>query len=725
MKRTIRHYVALVLAGSLLFVALPLHSGTLAQTRQAEQSLSSLIGLLLEADSIAKTEMMRSELKSIREAASHARNGNLGSAATVTEMQRVRTALRQIIDDPRGESAEFQEKIADSLKLVEDILAFGDGGGLRATTDTAFGLITTTFDTLEGTVSVNLPDDVAAGDTISGTVIAEPKGATKDEQAKNEDSLNGYVVEVAKQETPPQQKQGSKWIIPPAAQFIPVVLKNRQGKEVARTNVPLSHGNVVNPKPNGDRPQDGNYSTPPFGQAGRPVSVNGPFDGDFGNTYIKLGNNTAQFLAESPRKVVVRSPANLTGPSTIEVNEQGNLVAKCNYQSIGVKLAADKLNLIRGEQTTLTLTLNGLNGVNAPVSVQLINASPWTIRMEGGESQMITAQPQEFTGGVFTAKRMLTGIKAGGFNINAVVNSNTFSPNGGGVWKTCDAGPGGGPHISRLDEAPARLRPPLDIAVTDADIQALDRKLNNFTRQLPNDEQAAMALLLRRAARAPMDEPFGTAVKVSFFSAGSPKDNPLNRRGIIIEGGRTTQESPYGTPGGRQPNPIDPLSAALGGDTDPLAIGPKHEDPRPAPDTLTAIGPKHEDPARPRPDDPLSIGPKHEDPSPPPPDTINGLAGHLMDFSEQLSTRERGMMDWLLQRASAGSQGSNKSYGTPGGRPPSPDQLQREGTNEVREAASETGPPVGSPGGLPPLAQALGVARRGDVNGAKRWLLRF
>ena len=82
-------------------------------------------------------------------------------------------------------------------------------------------------------------------------------------------------------------------------------------------------------------------------------------------------------------------------------------------------------------------------------------------------------------------------------------------------------------------------------------------------------------------------------------------------------------------------------------------------------------------------------------------------------------------MDWLLQRASGGSQGSNKSYGTPGGRPPSPDQLQREGTNEVREAASETGPPVGSPGGLPPLAQALGVARRGDVNGAKRWLLRF
>ena len=321
----------------------------------------------------------------------------------------------------------------------------GDVGAAQigSQTDTAFGLITTTFDTLKGTVSVNLPDDVAAGDTISGTVITQPKGATKDEQAKNEDSLNGYVVEVAKQENPKQQQQGSKWVIPPAAQFIPVVLKNREGKVVAQTQVPLGQGNVVKTKPNGDIPDQG-YSTPPLGQAGRPVSVAGPFDGDFNNTAIKLGNNTAQFLAESPRKVVVRSPANLIGPAPIEVSERGRIVARCNYQSVGVRLAADKLSLIRGEQTTLTLTLNGLDGVTTPVSVQLTNASPGTIRMEGGESQVVTAQPQEFTGGVFTTRRTLTGVSAGGFNINAVVNSNTYSPNGRAAWKSCSsAGPPG------------------------------------------------------------------------------------------------------------------------------------------------------------------------------------------------------------------------------------------------------------------------------------------
>ncbi len=44
--------------------------------------------------------------------------------------------LRRIIDDPRGESAEFQEKIANSLKLAEDYVAIGDGNGLRVRTGT-------------------------------------------------------------------------------------------------------------------------------------------------------------------------------------------------------------------------------------------------------------------------------------------------------------------------------------------------------------------------------------------------------------------------------------------------------------------------------------------------------------------------------------------------------------------------------------------------------------
>src|SRR2546426_8739759 len=97
---------------------------------------------------MARVEIVRSELKEIREAANHASKGDPGSAATVREIELARTMLRRIIDDPRGESAEFQEKVANALKLLEDYSAMGDGNGLRVRTDTAFGLITTSFDTL-------------------------------------------------------------------------------------------------------------------------------------------------------------------------------------------------------------------------------------------------------------------------------------------------------------------------------------------------------------------------------------------------------------------------------------------------------------------------------------------------------------------------------------------------------------------------------------------------
>jgi hypothetical protein len=113
----------LVLAGSLLFALLPLKEK--AQTKPADQSLNSLIGLLLEAESISGTEMMKSQLKEIREAASHASRGNLGRAATATEMLRVRTMLRQIVDNPRGEK---RGASGEDCQLAETSGGlFGDG----------------------------------------------------------------------------------------------------------------------------------------------------------------------------------------------------------------------------------------------------------------------------------------------------------------------------------------------------------------------------------------------------------------------------------------------------------------------------------------------------------------------------------------------------------------------------------------------------------------------
>ena len=70
----------------------------------------------------------------------------------------------------------------------------------KVSSETDSGLYTVTIDTAHGKIRVNLPDDMAAGDTISGTVIAEPSGTNAEERRKNTDELNGYVVEVKTEE---------------------------------------------------------------------------------------------------------------------------------------------------------------------------------------------------------------------------------------------------------------------------------------------------------------------------------------------------------------------------------------------------------------------------------------------------------------------------------------------------------------------------------------------
>jgi len=332
--------------------------------------------------------------------------------------------------------------------------------------ETASGLNVTTFDTLVGTVTVNLPDDLAAGDTISGTVIAEVKKQTlpKDEindqpstdQAKAMDELRGYVVEVADQATPVKKPDGNlidfckapgekvnsniidvckTWSVPPTTSSIPVVLKNAAGTVLGKARVPVAPraeiAKAMIPGKNSEV-----YSTPAFGQAGKPISIKGQM-GNFEDMAINIGNQTARFLASSPRKMTVESPRDVKGLSDIEIRYKGKSVAKCVYRSIGVRLSAEKLNLMKGEQTSLAVTLAGLIGLLSPVSVQLTNKSPGTISMSGGDAQLLDINPADVNGDTYTTKLVLTGIQAGGFVISAVVETGKASPEPGG----CSPGP--------------------------------------------------------------------------------------------------------------------------------------------------------------------------------------------------------------------------------------------------------------------------------------------
>lgn len=326
--------------------------------------------------------------------------------------------------------------------------------GETGQTKTTNGLNTVTFDTLQGRVIVNLPDDMRAGDTISGTVIAEPKGQTKEEQAKNLGVLRGLVVEIDNKRVEPFAGNPEKereaviqqtfWIYhvdqpkvnpapnaAPTSRPVQVSLVNSDGKEIARTTIPTG---VISGTPTDAFPYS--FNIPPLGQTGRPIVITGPFDGNSSNTTLSgssalrtsvqdFEKNTAtlsggfRLLAESPRKAVFSGPENVTGPLQITVKE-GNTQTTETYRNVGVNLTAPKTSLLKGESTELRVEVNGLQGITRPVPLHLVKGG--VVSMQGGDVQTMSIKPAEVqSNGTFTTTRTITGVQAGVWSATATV----------------------------------------------------------------------------------------------------------------------------------------------------------------------------------------------------------------------------------------------------------------------------------------------------------------
>src|SRR5262249_53131695 len=158
------------------------------------------------------------------------------------------------------------------------------------------GLLVTNFGTPQGNIKVNLPDDLSAGDTISGTVETQPTGKNDAERAQNQVELNGYVIELEGQKTPVGSKAFTfsiPIILSPDAKTL-VLLHN--GTSIGSIQIPI----IVTPPP---KPTQ--VIVPTGGQQGRPIQIISPGNGAFSPAdSIKIGGTTAPPLAESPRKIV-------------------------------------------------------------------------------------------------------------------------------------------------------------------------------------------------------------------------------------------------------------------------------------------------------------------------------------------------------------------------------------------------------------------------------------
>jgi hypothetical protein len=289
----------------------------------------------------------------------------------------------------------------------------GNAAGYHVDTNASDGLYVTTFTTPQGKLKLNLTDDLAAGDTISGTVVTEPAGKNDAERAQNQTELNGYVVELEGQKT----KVGAKTIkcnipatLTPEAKTM-VLLHN--GQTVATTQIPIS----ATPPP---RPAQ--FTLPTGGQQGRPIQIMGPCNGVFSRQdYVKIGETLLTPLAESPRKIVVQDTSNAVGPSNIECKENG-ATTQCPFRNIAITLSAPKLSLRRGEKTTLHVVVSGLAGIKQDLPLDLVNNSTNVINMSDGDVQHHTIPAARVQAdGTYSVDRTLTGAMSGGFVITGTV----------------------------------------------------------------------------------------------------------------------------------------------------------------------------------------------------------------------------------------------------------------------------------------------------------------
>jgi hypothetical protein len=204
--------------------------------------------------------------------------------------------------------------------------------------ETGPGLIAVTF-TLQGNQArVYLPDDVAPGEKFSGALEGQPN----------------YVVEFAGQQA--LVRAGAfHWDMPAQqpSDFLPLILRDLRGRELARASVP-----VAAPQ----RPSTV-FRFPKVVQAGSPAPVLGPFDGDSRSTRFEIAGETAQVLAESVRKIVIRAPEKPLGMTTYALRK-GALDKQGSVRSIIIETK-------QADDSNLAIAARGLDGLEDEVALKL------------------------------------------------------------------------------------------------------------------------------------------------------------------------------------------------------------------------------------------------------------------------------------------------------------------------------------------------------------------
>ncbi|MBZ0188523.1 MAG: hypothetical protein K8F91_19905 [Candidatus Obscuribacterales bacterium] len=267
-------------------------------------------------------------------------------------------------------------------------------------------LTTVTFDTYGGLVRCNLPADMRAGDTISGTIQLEPDGSNASYKEKNLKKLNDYIVFVGEYEA--YVRLGEfRFRIPDNKTSLEVSLVVRKNSRFAAETVSVALASQ-------DKPKSG-YAMSNFVEANKPVKITGDFPGDFRVAAVDVNGQTVPQLAQSPRSLVFLPPDNMSGSLKVSLNEgSSKFSGELTALSISISMVTNKIE--RGKSHSILVRVVGLKDDAPSVMVKVENLTPQIVNLEGGDVQSVGAKSDT---GTWELKREVLGARWGTFRIVA------------------------------------------------------------------------------------------------------------------------------------------------------------------------------------------------------------------------------------------------------------------------------------------------------------------
>lgn len=164
------------------------------------------------------------------------------------------------------------------------------------------------------------------------------------------------------------------------------------------------------------------YKIPTLMQTGKPTAITFKGgDGDLTTTHVTVGGQPAQPLAEGPRETLFRSPAGVTGPTTVTISKNG-VTGSGESRNVAISMSAGSKALETGSQEMLISKVSGLAGLEKPVSVTVVNSTP-AVQLQGGNKQTVTIAPSDVgADGSYTFNRDIIAEHPGAFDVTATVD---------------------------------------------------------------------------------------------------------------------------------------------------------------------------------------------------------------------------------------------------------------------------------------------------------------